>query len=70
MFLGREAFDPVCKGLAFLNFGSSDEPYFFRLKRDNFMGKKHTALFQIHNWEMSSFCSTLVRVIAQLYAKT
>ena len=39
---------------------------FFRLKRDNFMGKKHTAVFQTHK-EKSSFFSTLVHVFALLY---
>ena len=30
--------------------------------------KKHTALFQTHNWEKSSFFSTLVHVFAPSYA--
>ena len=34
------------------------------------MGKKHTALFQTHNLEKSSFFSTLIRVFAPLFANT
>ena len=33
-------------------------------------GKKRTALFQTHNWEKSSFFSTLIRVYAWFYANT
>ena len=33
-------------------------------------GKKRTAFFQTHNWEMSSFFGTLVRVFAELFANT
>ena len=38
-------FDPVCNGPALANLGSSDELYFFSLKRDNFMGVKNELLF-------------------------
>ena len=39
-FVGREAFDSVCKGPALWNFSISDKPYSFSLKRGNFMGWK------------------------------
>ena len=61
-FVGREAFDPVCKGPALWNFGSCDELYFFRWNEIISWGKKHTALFQTNNLEK------LVRVFGQLYA--
>ena len=41
---------------------------FFRFNEIVSWGKKHTALFQTHNWEKSSFFSTLIRVFARLYA--
>ena len=33
-------------------------------------GKKHTVLFQTHNWEKSSFFSRLIRVFSRLYPNT
>ena len=57
-FVGREAF---C---------ISEELYLFPPKRDDIRGKKRTALFQTHNWEKSSFFSTLVLVFAPVYANT
>ena len=69
-FDGREVFDRVCKGPASWNFGISDKLYFFRVNEIILWGKKHMALFQTHNWEKSSFFSTLVRVFARLHANT
>ena len=43
---------------------------FFRWNAMISWGKKHTALFQTHNWEKSSFFSTLVLVFATVYANT
>ena len=43
---------------------------FFWRNKITLCGIKHTALFQTHNWEKSSFFNTLVLVFAQIYANT
>ena len=44
-FVGREAFDPVCKGPALWNFGISDEVYFFLTETRSFHGVKSVLPF-------------------------
>ena len=61
-FVGRDTLDPVCKVPGLWNFGISDK-LCFRWNEMVSWVKKHTALFQTHNWEKSSFFSTLVRVL-------
>ena len=41
---------------------------FFRRNEKISWGKKHTALLKYHNWEKSSFFSTLLRVFVWLHA--
>ena len=63
----EEAYPPLW------NFIISDELYFFS-RRNGIIswGKKHTALFQTHNWEKSSFfqhARTSIRTVIRKYVR-